>query len=369
MKISILIPVYNESTTIQTLIQRVREAPTPGYEKEVVSVDDASSDATPQMLESIKRAWPEIVIVRHKHNLGKGAAIQTALERTTGDYILIQDADLEYNPRDYEKLLKPLGNGAMVVYGSRNLQRSKTGYTLFFWGGWFLTRLFNFLYRAKLTDINTGYKLFRTDVIRNLRLKEKRFAFCEEVTSKIVRAGHTITEVAIDYEPRTFREGKKIRFRDGVRGLVAIIQYRFNKDAKTGQQLPRVMQKRPLQTEFYRYVVVGGLAFAIHFGVLIFLTERIGIHYLLSSAIAFFIAVVASYTAAIYWVFECRTLPNKNTEFGVFLLIGIVGLLLNQFFLWVLTESAEIHYLISQIITTGLVFVWNFSARKFTLFR
>lgn len=225
-KISIIIPVFNEKQTIEKILKRATEAPAIGYEKEIIIVDDGSRDGAEKILENLKKRF-RFILLRHKKNLGKGAAIKTALKYCSGDFILIQDADLEYDPADYQNLLDALGQETPVVYGSRNLGKAKQGYYLYFWGGKFLTAFLNALFGSNLTDINTGYKLFKTDIIKSIGIRSNGFCFCEEVTAKILKSGYRIKEIPIHYSPRKFSEGKKIRFWDGLVGVWTIVKYRI----------------------------------------------------------------------------------------------------------------------------------------------
>jgi len=226
MRLSIIIPVFNEEKTIEEILNRVIKVSLP-MEKEIIVVNDASLDNTQKTLIELKKQF-NFVLIEHKINQGKGAAIKNGLSVVSGDFVLIQDADLEYDPRDYPALLEPLIKGqADVVYGSRILRKNPHSSELYFLGGQFLTRFFNIIFKTHLTDINTGYKVFKKGILEKLDLKEKRFAFCEEVTSKAVKKGYKITERPINYSPRSFKEGKKIRWwKDGFRSLFAIIKYR-----------------------------------------------------------------------------------------------------------------------------------------------
>lgn len=227
MKLSIIIPVFNEKNTITEILNRVKTAPTVNYEKEIIVVDDGSKDGTEKILEKLKDKFNLILLV-HVRNFGKGAAIKTALEKVSGNVVIIQDADLEYDPNDYQALLEVFEHGFPVVYGSRNLKKEvKRGYLLYFLGGKILTAFCNFLFGSNLTDINTGYKLFRTDVIKRIHLKSNGFEFCEEVTAKILKSGYSIKEVPIHYFPREFSQGKKINFWDGIIGIWTIIKYKI----------------------------------------------------------------------------------------------------------------------------------------------
>ncbi|MFA5830820.1 MAG: glycosyltransferase family 2 protein [Candidatus Paceibacterota bacterium] len=229
-KLSILIPAYNEEKTVAEVIRRVFAADTLDFEKEVIVVDDGSTDNTLSALKEIS-SFP-FILISHPKNLGKGAAIRTALGRASGDAILIQDADLELDADDYPVLLKELNETTRVVYGSRNLLPRIDGkrYPLYSLGGKMLTGFFNFLYGTHLTDINTAYKLFSKETMRAEELKSDGFEFCEEITAKLTRKGYKIKEVPIRYTPRTFAGGKKLRAKDGLIGLWTIVKYRFFSD-------------------------------------------------------------------------------------------------------------------------------------------
>ena len=227
MKLSIIVPVFNEEESIEEIIKRIENV-SRGIEKEIIVVNDGSYDETKDVLERLKRKF-NFVSLEHQKNQGKGAAIRTGLLKARGDFILIQDADLEYDPKDYPILLEPLiKKEVKVVYGSRNLFENPRSSKSYFLGGQFLTFAFNLLFFEKLTDINTGYKVFAKEVLEKINLKENDFAFCEEITCKVKQLGYKIREVPIHYHPRSFKEGKKIRwYKDGLRGLWTIIKYRI----------------------------------------------------------------------------------------------------------------------------------------------
>ncbi|MSR88073.1 MAG: glycosyltransferase family 2 protein [Candidatus Margulisbacteria bacterium] len=229
MKLSIIIPCYNEAVTIKQVIFRVLASDTTYFEKEIIVVDDASTDITYQLLED----FPNIKLIRHTDNQGKGAAINTGLKAATGDVLLIQDADLEYDPNDYAALLLPIQQGRTnVVYGSRFLHK-KPYKGLYFWhaaGNRILTLLSNFYTGQSLTDMETCYKVFTVSVYKLLNIQEKKFGVEPEITAKLARLMLPIIEVPISYNARSFEEGKKIGWRDGLRAMWCIIYY--NKFAK-----------------------------------------------------------------------------------------------------------------------------------------
>jgi len=231
-KLSIIIPAYNEEKTILKVISRVKNVNLGNIAKEIIVVDDFSRDGTRKLLESLQsRSLKALKVFFHEKNKGKGAAIRTALKHATGDIMLIQDADLEYDPKEYRKLLKPIVKGnAKVVYGSRlaSIRRNlKKMYKLHYFGNLFLTGITSTLYGAKITDMETGYKVFRKEVIQGMHLKAKRFDFEPEITAKILKKGYKIVEVPIDFMGRKFSEGKKITWKDGVKALLCLIKYRF----------------------------------------------------------------------------------------------------------------------------------------------
>lgn len=221
MKLSVIIPVYNEAKTILEIIRRVKEAP---FEKEIVVVDDCSNDGTASLL---KENSEGIKALFHDRNKGKGAAIRTALPNITGDIAIIQDADLEYHPSEYPRLISPILNGmADVVYGSRF--QGGTHRVLYFWhsvGNNVVTTLSNMFTNLNLSDMETGYKVFRSDVLKRIKIESSRFGFEPEITAKIAKMGCRIYEVPISYWGRDYSEGKKINWRDGLAAIYWIIKF------------------------------------------------------------------------------------------------------------------------------------------------
>lgn len=229
-KLSIIIPAYNEVNTIVNVIANVKQTHLPSIDKEIIVIDDGSQDGTLQKL----RDLTGIVILSHQNNRGKGAAIRTGINNATGDIIIIQDADMEYDPAEYPILLKPiLENKTKVVFGSRfmpgaSIQLSKyRGNKIYYLGNLFLSFFVGLLYGKKIIDMETCYKVFRREVVDGITLKADRFDFEPEITAKILKKGYNILEIPITYRPRSVTEGKKINWKDGVKALFCLIKYRF----------------------------------------------------------------------------------------------------------------------------------------------
>ncbi len=221
--VSVIVPVYNEAAHVDELLRAIHASP---VKKEIIIVDDGSTDGTREILQSLP-ASGDVTVVFHERNFGKGAAIRTALAYARGEYILIQDSDLEYDPQDYPALLRPLEQGkANVVYGVRP-DRPERGLR-FFLGAKFLTHLTNLLYGAGIHDEATCYKVIRRSLVERVQLECHRFEFCPEVTAKLCRLGEKIAEVPISYRPRSASEGKKIRHSDGWQAIWTLVRYRFS---------------------------------------------------------------------------------------------------------------------------------------------
>lgn len=228
VKLSIIIPAYNEKETIREIIKQVSEVKIP---KEIILIDDYSTDGTREILEKEYSHLKNIKVLLHKKNRGKGAAIRTGLKAIEGDIIIIQDADLEYDPKDYPKLIQPILEGkTQIVYGSRFLnKKNKHQYGLNMFATRLLTVMANILYNARITDEPTCYKVFTKKAIKSVDLKCEKFEFCPEVTAKIRKKGYKITEVPIEYKSRSIEEGKKINWKDGVQAIWTLIKYRIIK--------------------------------------------------------------------------------------------------------------------------------------------
>jgi glycosyltransferase involved in cell wall biosynthesis len=229
-KITVLIPIFNEINTLKLILEKIDEVSFCGLEKEIILIDDYSTDGTRGILAELKETCPDkYKIFYHEKNMGKGAALRTGFEHVTGDITIIQDADLEYNPEDYEPLIKVLVDGeADVVYGSRFLNEKSEFMLLSKLANKFLTFITNILYGVHLTDMETCYKAFKTEFIKGIQIKSNRFDFEPEITAKVLKKGAKLKELPISYNAREYDEGKKITWKDGVHAILALVKFRFS---------------------------------------------------------------------------------------------------------------------------------------------
>lgn len=222
--LSIVIPVYNEQNTVEEVLRRVFAVKLPGWKKQVVVIDDGSTDDTPKKL----KKWKKKCLILSQENSGKGSAVTHGFSKVTGDVVIVQDADLEYSPEDYPKLLQPFDNERVtVVYGSRFLGPHLSTMFVYELGNKFVTLVTNILFNTNITDMETGYKAFRRSVLDGMTIHAKSFEFEPEFTAKVLKKGHQIYEIPISYYGRKFEEGKKLTWKDGVAALVALVRYRL----------------------------------------------------------------------------------------------------------------------------------------------
>jgi len=359
--LSLIVPCYNEAQTIETCIERVLDIGGQDFSLEIVVVDDASTDGSWHALEKIAAQHSEIKILKHEKNRGKGAALRTGFIHATGDFVGIQDADAEYNPRDYLAMLEPLVDGrADVVYGSRYL-RPDTRRVLYFWHTWMnktLTSVSNMFTNLDITDMETCYKLFRREIIQKIapELKEERFGFEPEVTAKVAEAKCRVYECAISYNPRTYEEGKKIGWKDGVHALYCIFHYSAN--------------AAPLPMQILIYLFIGGVSLLVNMIFFVGLT-RIGIALNHAIIASFIIAALCNYLLCIAILFRHKVRWNTGIElfwyiFSV-LIMGVVDFTLTRLLIAV-TPFFMLHWSGAKFIASSVGFFGNFVLRRILVF-
>jgi len=227
--LSIIVPLYNEENTISEIINKVQKVKIEGIEKEILIVNDGSKDKSKEVIKKLIKKYNNIKYFEHQKNRGKGAAIRTGIQHISGEYVVIQDGDLEYNPEDFKRLLRPLLEKKFdVVYGSRMLGNI-TGFKIFshYYGNILLSLVTTLLYGKKVTDMETCYKMMKSEIIKGLNLKSNKFDIEPEITSKIIKKGYKLIEIPINYKSRSFIEGKKISWKDGLKAVYILIKYRF----------------------------------------------------------------------------------------------------------------------------------------------
>jgi glycosyltransferase involved in cell wall biosynthesis len=357
-KLSLIVPCYNEESTIENCVEKVLKInKNQNFDLEVVIVNDCSTDKSAEKLKEISVKYPEIKIFSHEKNCGKGAALRTGLVSATGDFIGIQDADDEYNPMEYLELLKPLlENKADVVYGSRYLKPDMRR-VLYFWHTWMnksLTLVSNMFTNLDITDMETCYKLFRKEVIAKIapNLKEERFGFEPEITCKVAQGGYRVYETAISYNPRSYEEGKKIGWRDGVQALYCLLHY----GAHTS----------PLPMQILLYLFIGGVSLCsniVFFGIGNYAKIPLNI----SIVSAFVLAAAVNYILCILILFRHNSRWNNFGELSLYLLSVTIMCGLD----YGLTQgliALSCGLLASKFIASLAGFVGNFVLRRWLVF-
>lgn len=355
IKFTVVIPCYNEEKTLKKCVERVLKIADESLSLEVIIIDDCSTDRTLAIAKELEAKYSEIRVFEHSRNQGKGAALRTGFQKMTGDFVAVQDADLEYNPMELKNLLLPLvNNEADVVLGSRFLS-SGAHRVLYFWhslGNHFLTFISNMFTDLNLTDMETGYKVFRRDVIQSIDIKENRFGFEPEIVAKVAQMRLRIFEMGISYHGRTYEEGKKIGYKDGLRALYCILRYNAHRS--------------PMPIQFILYVLIGGISAL--FNLLVFLGMlAAGWTVTAAAPTAFVLAAAANYQLCILLLFRHKARWNSVNEMIIFFvvvtLVGVLDLEMTKFFM-LLGSHAWVSKLFASII--GLIF--NFLGRRFLVF-
>lgn len=353
--LSLVIPCFNEEQTLARCVERVLELRGDDLVLEVIIVDDCSKDRSLGIARELGARHPEIRVLHHEVNRGKGAALRTGFQYATGDFVGIQDADLEYEPLEYRKLLEPLRRDeADVVFGSRYL-RPDSRKVLYFWHTWMnktLTFISNMMTNLDISDMETCYKLFRREIIQSIELKEERFGFEPEVVAKVSQRGCRVWEVAISYKPRSFEEGKKIGWKDGVRALYCILHY----GAHTA----------PLPMQILLYLLIGGVS-AIANLALFSLLFTTGFNLVPAAATAFAGGALLNYLLCIAILFRHKARWSTAGELFMYLL---TVLMMGAFDIGLTASLAGlgVEPLLSKTIATGLGFIGNFLLRKYLVF-
>jgi len=353
--LSVIIPCFNEEKTLEKCVLNVLDIADENLALEIIIVDDCSTDKSSIVAKNLKEQYKEISVFSLDVNQGKGAALREGFKKANGDYVAVQDADLEYDPRDLKKLLIPLrNNDADVVFGSRFLSQGAHR-VLYFWhylGNRFLTFLSNMFTDMNLTDMETCYKVFRRDIIQKIDIKENRFGFEPEIVAKVAQMRLRIYEVGISYHGRTYEEGKKIGYKDGIRAIYCIIRYNVH--------------KAPLPIKVLSYLFVGGLSAVVNFFIFILLLSN-GWSISLSAPSAFIIAAGLNYFLCVLLIFRHKVKWNSIIEIILFITVVALGAGLDLFitkWFFQLGFSPQV----SKVIATGVVFVFNFSGRNFLIF-
>ena len=353
--LSLVIPCYNEEKTLSPCIKRVLAIAKTDLKLELIIVDDCSTDKSLALAEQLAKLHPEIIVLQHKRNRGKGAALRTGFTRATGEFVSIQDADLEYDPQDFQALLQPLlDNKADVVFGSRYLKPDSRR-VLYFWHTWMnktLTFVSNMFTNLDITDMETCYKVFRREIIREIDLKEDRFGFEPEVTAKISQMRCRVYECAISFTPRTVEEGKKINWKDGVRALYCIFHYSA--------------PSAPLPMQLLIYVFIGAICALVNVASFSLLFHA-GIRISIATPTAFLIAAALNYFLCIAILFRHKARWNTVGEIiaylATILLMGMIDYGMTIGFV-----DAGYAPTFSKIVAAAAGLIVNFLLRRFLVF-
>ncbi len=356
MRISIIIPCFNEAETIEAVVERVFAAQLPpGWSKEIIIVDDGSGVATRDALARIRDAGNPVVIHMREQNGGKGAAVKDGLRRATGDYVLIQDADLEYDPNEYQRLLQPLVERPEVsVFGTRAHAQNTVSYSrIYFYGGLLVTRLYNLLFNKSLTDIASCYKVFSARHIPALlKSSHDDFVFdAIDLTHTLISSG-PVEEVPISYVARSKKTGKKLNWSHGLDIVLAMILARIG--------VP--IERRASAARILRFIISGGCAAVVNIILLYLLTEFAGMWYMISAGLAFVAAFLVSFFLQKYWAFRNVAAAGARIQMSQHLVSAVVNLGLNLILIYTLVEYVGLWYILAQIISSALIAFESFFA-------
>ncbi|MEM8943557.1 MAG: bifunctional glycosyltransferase family 2/GtrA family protein [Planctomycetota bacterium] len=354
-KLSIVIPCYNEERTLERCVDRIQTIASDELTLELLIVDDGSRDRSVEIARELAEKYGNICTIVHDKNQGKGAALHTGIAEATGDYVAIQDADLEYDPHDLKRLLVPLEEGrADVVLGSRFLSAG-THRVLHFWhsmGNKFLTLMSNIMTDLNLTDMETCYKVFRRELIQSLELCEKRFGFEPEVVAKVAQKRVRIFEMGVSYYARTYAEGKHIGVRDGLRALYCIVRYNAH--------------KLPAPTQFLFYLTIGGFCAVINLAMFLLLINA-GLGIASAAVAAYVVAAIVNYGLCVSLIFRHNATWSTRTELLLFALVVAVGAGADAYLTKVLAKNLIAWQ--AKAISTVIVLFLNFAARRWIVFR
>jgi dolichol-phosphate mannosyltransferase len=354
-KLSVVIPCFNEEKTLKKCVKKVLALADEQLSLEIIIVDDCSQDRSLEIAKSLESQHREITVLHHEKNQGKGAALRTGFQEATGDFVAVQDADLEYNPQDLKRLLIPLRNGeADVVLGSRFLSVGSHR-VLYFWhsiGNRLLTCLSNMFTDLNLTDMETCYKVFRREVIQSINIEEKRFGFEPEIVAKLAHMRLRIYEMGISYRGRTYEEGKKIGAKDGIRALYCIFRYNAH--------------RAPLPIQFFFYLFIGGISALFNLFIFLILIS-FEMNYSISAYTAFITSAFLNYILCVFFLFRRNAKWKSTTEMTIFVsVVSIVGIIdvqtTNLFLSWNFPPG------VSKSLASILCLFFNFLGRRFVVF-
>jgi len=354
-RLTVVIPCYNEEQTLKKCVKRVLAIADEYLSLEIFIIDDCSSDNSLSIARELESKYSEITVYQHEKNMGKGAALRTGFEEAKGDFVAVQDADLEYDPKDLKKLLVPLIEGdADVVFGSR-LMTTGAHRVLYFWhslGNRFLTLISNMFTDLNLTDMETCYKVFGREVIQEIDINENRFGFEPEIVAKVAHKRLRIYEMGISYRGRTYAEGKKISAKDGFHALYCIFRYNAH--------------RAPIPIQFLIYLLIGGIAAVANFIIFISLYYS-GFDALFSAPTAFITAAILNYWLCIAILFRHQAKWRTTTEIFFYITLVVIAALLDLF-MTSLFLSVGVSPAGSKILASGVALALNFVGRRFLVF-